>query len=628
MNALRSFLAAALALALPLAARPGPATLRRGGRAGRCSRRATTCGSPTTPRRPGSPPRSRGERAMAGRPMYLTWNIDQRHGLRVLAAPFSITETGVPGTAVEFAGPATARGRHRGTYKLTRTASPGGTGSGTVRAGPGGSASRPRSATRTSPCVKQHHSRKTDLGFVPLLHLAADGRLAPRWHLILDVDALAGGRAGRGRGDQGGLRRRPPLDRRRRLPHRRGRRGRGRRLHLRVAPLRGAVGDVPLVSGGVRWRRRDGRKPPWPAPGREASRPGSGRSSNGIARPSRCRIPARPPVQSGDPRETLRTSGRSSGTGRRTAWRARSSPRRSSSSTATRRCSRSRVARQARPRPLPLPSPRPLRHRGALARLRPARPQAGVPHGAPVGDELRGSVRGRLRPHQGLRRLRSPHAAPLRLAALGAERLAVERALIAFPHQRSARPTSGTARCCGGSASSSASIRKGRWISTRTGTAGCEGRRAPMSDRSMWKMLHLLYTLRPGQDGLTDEELSDAGIDCGPDTIQPLTSSGVVARVGGRYGLTEPVRRILGTCVVANRRWSTDDMWVDHPSCSWSCVQGTVVRRRLPGVDRAGRGDAGLACIRVTTSSAWAISRRTSGRPSCTQASSWPTCPR
>ena len=36
-------------------------------------------------------------------------------------------------------------------------------------------------------------SRKTDLGFVPLLHLAGDWRVAPRWTASLDVDALAGG---------------------------------------------------------------------------------------------------------------------------------------------------------------------------------------------------------------------------------------------------------------------------------------------------------------------------------------------------------------------------------------------------------------------------------------------------
>jgi hypothetical protein len=36
-------------------------------------------------------------------------------------------------------------------------------------------------------------SRKTNVGFVPLLHLAGDWRMAPRWTASLDVDALAGG---------------------------------------------------------------------------------------------------------------------------------------------------------------------------------------------------------------------------------------------------------------------------------------------------------------------------------------------------------------------------------------------------------------------------------------------------
>ena len=45
-----------------------------------------------------------------------------------------------------------------------------------------------------------------------------------------------------------------------------------------------------------------------------------------------------------------------------------------------------------------------------------------------------------------------------------------------------------------------------------------------MSDRSQWKMLHLLYTLPPSkEEGLTGQELADAGIDCEPDTFRPLT---------------------------------------------------------------------------------------------------------
>lgn len=87
-----------------------------------------------------------------------------------------------------------------------------------------------------------------------------------------------------------------------------------------------------------------------------------------------------------------------------------------------------------------------------------------------------------------------------------------------------------------------------------------------MSDRSIWKMLYILYTLKPGLDGLNDRELATVGVHCGPDTFDPLEMSGLISYMSGRYSLTEPARRILGTCVVANRRWSSDDMWVDYPS--------------------------------------------------------------
>ena len=36
-------------------------------------------------------------------------------------------------------------------------------------------------------------SQDDDLGFVPLLYFRADWRFAERWHLIFDIDALAGG---------------------------------------------------------------------------------------------------------------------------------------------------------------------------------------------------------------------------------------------------------------------------------------------------------------------------------------------------------------------------------------------------------------------------------------------------
>lgn len=120
-----------------------------------------------------------------------------------------------------------------------------------------------------------------------------------------------------------------------------------------------------------------------------------------------------------------------------------------------------------------------------------------------------------------------------------------------------------------------------------------------MSDRSMWKMLHLLYTLPPGERGLSDQQLADAGIDCGPDTIEPLKTSGVVFYDAGTYALTDASRRVLGACVVANRRWSSDDMWVDYPSAfvvmpfsePWS---DTVFKELIePSVT-----GAGLTCIR------------------------------
>ncbi len=127
--------------------------------------------------------------------LYVTWNINDRHGLRLLLAPFSLTETGVPAGAIDFAGESFAPGQpttatytfnsYRLTYRYrfhsgeTTTAWVGFTAKirdAVIRLEQGGIA-----------------SEKTDLGFVPLLHLAGDWRFAPRWRLSLDIDALAGG---------------------------------------------------------------------------------------------------------------------------------------------------------------------------------------------------------------------------------------------------------------------------------------------------------------------------------------------------------------------------------------------------------------------------------------------------
>jgi hypothetical protein len=127
--------------------------------------------------------------------LYVTWNISDRHGLRLLLAPFSLTETGTPGAAIDFAGESFAAGlpveatytfnSYRLTYRYrfhrgeTTTAWVGFT-------------AKVRDAVirlEQGPTTGE----KTDLGFVPLLHLAGDWRFAPRWRLGLDVDALAGG---------------------------------------------------------------------------------------------------------------------------------------------------------------------------------------------------------------------------------------------------------------------------------------------------------------------------------------------------------------------------------------------------------------------------------------------------
>jgi len=130
----------------------------------------------------------------AGR-LYLTWNINDRHGLRALAAPLSFTETGILQEPVDFAGASYLPGvPTEATYqfdswRLTYR----------YRFHDGdrwtwwvGATAKIRDA-KIELQQGDVTSRDTDLGFVPLLHLAADWRLSERWHLLLDLDALAGG---------------------------------------------------------------------------------------------------------------------------------------------------------------------------------------------------------------------------------------------------------------------------------------------------------------------------------------------------------------------------------------------------------------------------------------------------
>lgn len=126
---------------------------------------------------------------------YVTWNLNERHALRLLLAPLSIRESGTLSRPVRFAGASYVPGAaveaeytfnsYRLTYRYR------------VRDGAHSSAwvgftAKVRDATIALD-QGATASRKDDLGFVPLLHLAGEWRMTPRWLATADADALAGG---------------------------------------------------------------------------------------------------------------------------------------------------------------------------------------------------------------------------------------------------------------------------------------------------------------------------------------------------------------------------------------------------------------------------------------------------
>jgi hypothetical protein len=141
-----------------------------------------------------------------------------------------------------------------------------------------------------------------------------------------------------------------------------------------------------------------------------------------------------------------------------------------------------------------------------------------------------------------------------------------------------------------------------------------------MSDRTKWKMLHLLHTLPPGVDGLTAQQLDRAGIDCGDDTIQPLVHGLLVGRNHeGLYSLSPASRAMLESCIVGNRRWPGKDMMVDEPevfvimpfSEDWSsAVFDGMIRPAVKNVElRCVRGDM-PARVGDLTSTIWSALMR------------------
>jgi hypothetical protein len=127
--------------------------------------------------------------------LYASWHLNDRHELRALFAPLTIVETATLAAPVEFAGASYSAGEptegtytfnsYRVTYRYRFH-------HGTVWSWWVGFTAKIRDANIE---LRQGNttSRKTDIGFVPLLHLAADRWLSPDWRLRFDADALAGG---------------------------------------------------------------------------------------------------------------------------------------------------------------------------------------------------------------------------------------------------------------------------------------------------------------------------------------------------------------------------------------------------------------------------------------------------
>ena len=130
----------------------------------------------------------------AGR-LYVTWNPAERHGLRLLVAPFALTEMGLPQEPITFANTTfqpdtwTEAGytfhSYRVSYRFRALHRP------RVGAWLGATAKIRQAEVELRQGDVQ--ATKDDLGFVPLLHVAAEWRLARSWALSLDADGLAGG---------------------------------------------------------------------------------------------------------------------------------------------------------------------------------------------------------------------------------------------------------------------------------------------------------------------------------------------------------------------------------------------------------------------------------------------------
>ncbi len=122
------------------------------------------------------------------------WDINDRHGLRLVLAPLEVSGTGRLSRDTDFAGTTFPAGPTEGTYefstyKLTYRYTFVDRDAWRWRVGFTG-------LVRDASVELQQgdlRARDDDFGFVPLLHLYGEYAFADRWNLIFDFDGLAGG---------------------------------------------------------------------------------------------------------------------------------------------------------------------------------------------------------------------------------------------------------------------------------------------------------------------------------------------------------------------------------------------------------------------------------------------------
>jgi hypothetical protein len=130
----------------------------------------------------------------AGR-LYVTWNRGERHGLRLLLAPFSLTERAALDLPTRFAGASFGAGiptKATYTFNSYRLSYRYRVQDGERTSAWVGVTAKVRDAV-IALAQEDVSGRKDDLGFVPLVHVAGELRFTPGWRLTLDADGLAGG---------------------------------------------------------------------------------------------------------------------------------------------------------------------------------------------------------------------------------------------------------------------------------------------------------------------------------------------------------------------------------------------------------------------------------------------------